>query len=71
MSRMIPGERHYCLQVFTKLALALIDLRYSLNQTLALLLQKRKFLLRERPKLLVWVFINYSHRSRRGNNPLV
>jgi len=61
MSRIFLDERRYRLQVFTKLALALIDLCHSLNQALALLSQKCKFLLRKRLKLLVWVSINYSH----------
>jgi hypothetical protein len=61
MSRIFFDERRYRLQVFTKLALALVDLRQPLNQALALLSQKCKFLFRKRLKLLIWVSVNYRH----------
>jgi hypothetical protein len=64
VSRIFLDERGYRLQVFTKLAFALIDLCHPLNQALAFLSQKCKFLLRERLDLLVRVSINDSHSQK-------
>jgi len=46
LSGILLDERRYRLEVFTKLALALVDLPHSLNQALALQSQTCKILLR-------------------------